>query len=175
MNQPPDIQARIWRLTPAGLVLLYAAFATLWIAASGALLTLNIDDELLRGRIELGKGLLFVAVTSSLLYLLLKRWRESAPASVPVPAGQGARSRRKRHWQALGLIVLLSLVPLAGVLVVEVHGPQIEREAFANLEAIADLKSSQIESWLDERLNDGAYSKGVRPMTSARVSPRLLR
>jgi diguanylate cyclase (GGDEF)-like protein/PAS domain S-box-containing protein len=153
MNQP---FARTWRLTPARLALLYAAFAALWIAASDALLTLNIDDAVLRGRIELGKGLLFVAVTTSLLYLLLKHWREPVPASAAPPLGHELRPRRQRRWQSFGLILLLALVPLAGFLVVEVHGPQIEREAFANLEAIADLKASQIESWLDERYNDGA-------------------
>ena len=155
MNRPPDI-ARIWRLTPAGLALLYAAFAALWIAASGALLTLNVDDAVLRGRIELGKGLLFVVVSSSLLYLLLRYWREPAPVGAPASVSREGLSPGNRRWQALGLIALLSLVPLAGLLVVEVHGPQIEREALANLEAIADLKTSQIESWLDERYNDGA-------------------
>lgn len=60
-----------WR-TPAGVALLYAAFAALWIVVSGYLLTLTVADPLLHSRLELAKGLLFVAITSSLLYLLLR-------------------------------------------------------------------------------------------------------
>ncbi len=159
MTQP---LSRIWRLTPAGLAALYAAFAALWILASGALLTLKIEDPVWRERVELGKGLLFVAVTSGLLYLLLRHWREPFPASAPAPAGHETPRRRKRRWQALVLIVLISLVPLAGLLVIEVHGPQIEREAFANLEAIAELKTNQIENWLDERYDDGTVIMSSR-------------
>ena len=64
------------RLTPARVVLLYALIAALWIIASGQLLTFVVENPLLRERIEIAKGLAFVAVTSGLLYLL-KGWRES--------------------------------------------------------------------------------------------------
>jgi len=63
------------RRSPAGIVLIYAVFAALWIVASGTLLTFTVTDPLLQSRIELAKGLAFVAVTSGLLYLLLKTWR----------------------------------------------------------------------------------------------------
>jgi diguanylate cyclase (GGDEF)-like protein/PAS domain S-box-containing protein len=64
------------RLTPARIALLYAAFAALWIVSSGYLLAL-VSDPLFQRRLEIGKGLAFVIVTSVLLYLLLKRWRGS--------------------------------------------------------------------------------------------------
>ena len=54
----------------------------------------------------------------------------------------------------MALLAMLSVVPLTGFVIVQLHGPQIEREAFANLEAIAQLKASQLESWLAERYND---------------------
>ncbi|MDP2132088.1 MAG: CHASE domain-containing protein, partial [Sulfuritalea sp.] len=66
------------RMTPAGIVLLYALCAALWIIASGYLLMAGIGDPVLQGRFEIAKGLLFVAVTSLLLLVLLRR--PAAPA-----------------------------------------------------------------------------------------------
>jgi len=70
---PPRSNPMSGRLTRVGIPLLYALFAGLWIIASGYLLTTGIDDPVLQGRIEIAKGLLFVAVTALLLYLLLAR------------------------------------------------------------------------------------------------------
>jgi diguanylate cyclase (GGDEF)-like protein/PAS domain S-box-containing protein len=56
-----------------GIPLLYALCAALWIVFSGYLLATSVDDPIVQGRIEIGKGLLFVAVTSLLLYLLMGR------------------------------------------------------------------------------------------------------
>jgi diguanylate cyclase (GGDEF)-like protein/PAS domain S-box-containing protein len=61
------------RLTPAGVALSYAAFAALWIIGSGYLLSVSVADPVLQGRIEIAKGLLFVVVTSMLVYLLARR------------------------------------------------------------------------------------------------------
>lgn len=64
------------RVGPKGVALLYAGFAALWILASGLFLNLIVDDPVLQGKIELGKGLLFVAVTGGLLYQLVK-WNQA--------------------------------------------------------------------------------------------------
>jgi diguanylate cyclase (GGDEF)-like protein/PAS domain S-box-containing protein len=61
------------RLTRVGIPVFYALCAALWIIVSGYLLATGVDDPVLQGRMEIGKGLLFVAVTSVLLYLLLGR------------------------------------------------------------------------------------------------------
>lgn len=61
------------RLTRVGIPLSYALCAALWIIVSGYVLATGVDDPVLQGRIEIGKGLLFVAGTSVLLYLLLGR------------------------------------------------------------------------------------------------------
>ena len=152
MPASPVTRARL--LTPWGVAALYAFFSLLWITASGLLLTPNIADPVMQGRIELGKSVLFVAVTSTLLYFLLKCWRE--PLSVPSTALAGEMPRAGgRGWRVAAIVFLLALVPLAGFVVFEVQGPQLEREAFANLQAIAELKVKQLESWLDERDNDG--------------------
>lgn len=150
----PVARVRLRLLTPGGVAVLYALFSLLWISASGLLLTLSIADPVIQGRVELGKGLLFVVVTSTLLYLLLKRWRE--PLLVP-PAALGGEVRQagRRLWRIAAIVLLLALAPLAGFVALRVHGPQVEREAFANLQAIAELKAKQIENWLDERYNDG--------------------
>ena len=55
-----------------------------------------------------------------------------------------------------GLIAILTIVPFTGMTVIALQEPRIEREAFANLEAIADLRAGQIESWIYERQNDGS-------------------
>lgn len=73
MNEKTKLLARL-RSMPAAtrVTLIYAVFAALWITTSGMLLTFTIQDPDLQGHIELIKGLMFVAVTSGLLYLLLK-------------------------------------------------------------------------------------------------------
>ncbi len=64
------------RIGPAGVTLLYAGFASLWIVASGLILSITVDDPALQTTLEMGKGLLFVAVTSLMLYWLV-RWSQA--------------------------------------------------------------------------------------------------
>ena len=59
-----------------------------------------------------------------------------------------------RFWQGLLFAALLFVAPVCGLVVIKMHGPQIEHDAIANLEAIASLKCRQLESWLAERYND---------------------
>jgi PAS domain S-box-containing protein len=63
--------------TPGGIVLAYASFAALWIAGSDSLLSFLFRDPDQFARISTLKGMLFIAVTSTLLYLLLRRWHHS--------------------------------------------------------------------------------------------------
>jgi diguanylate cyclase (GGDEF)-like protein/PAS domain S-box-containing protein len=58
------------RLTPAVVAILYAVLAGLWIVASDVVLTLAVADPVLKAQIELAKGLLFVAVTTGLLFFV---------------------------------------------------------------------------------------------------------
>jgi PAS domain S-box-containing protein len=54
-----------------------------------------------------------------------------------------------------GIIVgLLLIVPLLGVGIYSLEAPRLTQQAFADLNAIADLKAGQIEAWLDERRGD---------------------
>ncbi len=152
MNPSSDPTPGAWRFSPSRVALIYAAFAVLWIVASGALLTLSIEDPVWQGRLETGKGLLFVLVSSSLLYLLLRQWRDQSL----VPVSQAAQRPSGIRWRVLSFLVLAAIVPLTGLVVVKIYGPQIERDAFASLEVIAELRVRQMENWLDERRADGS-------------------
>ena len=61
------------RLTPAKIALLYVAFAVVWIFVSDKLLAFAVTDPDLILRYEIFKGFVFVIVTSSLLYLLVRK------------------------------------------------------------------------------------------------------
>ncbi|MCM8612555.1 PAS domain S-box protein, partial [Accumulibacter sp.] len=54
-----------------------------------------------------------------------------------------------------GIILgLLAIVPLLGAGIYYLESPRLEQQAFADLNAIANLKVGQIEAWLDERSGD---------------------
>lgn len=59
-------------ITPALIVLLYVAIAAVWLATSDFLLALSVTDTLFYQRIGLASTLIFLAVTSYLIYRVLK-------------------------------------------------------------------------------------------------------
>lgn len=63
--------------TPAGIVLLYALFSAVWIAGSDRMLSYVFTSPEQYERFSTVKGFLFIAVTSAMLYLLLKHWHDS--------------------------------------------------------------------------------------------------
>ncbi|MDO8990104.1 MAG: PAS domain S-box protein [Sideroxyarcus sp.] len=134
--------------------MLYAFFATLWIIGSGQLLAYLIENPLLRDHIELAKGLAFVAITSGLLYLLLKGWRESIFTDNSVDDLTLVQTTLRTRRLVLLFVAFTLSVPLIGLMVIKLYGPQIEKEAYSNLQAVADLKAGQIKNWLDERDGD---------------------
>ncbi len=178
MSLPPPRVSLSRLLSPGSVALLYAALAMIWILASGSLLTMSVDDPLLQGRIEMIKGAAFVLVTSALLYSILRSWRrnDSLPgdASAPPPL--------QRSGMFLIAAILLGTVPLAGVLVMRIHSPQIEREALSNLGAIADFKVAQIRHWLDGhgddndlgRAQSGGALEALLRWPTARASGEIL-
>jgi len=135
------------RMSPARIALLYAAFASLWIFASDQLLILAIPDQYWRALIGSSKGILFVVITASLLFLLLR----SRSADTPNAAEAGTLKTRNpiAIFLALGMIV-----PLFGFGITKIYGPRIQQAAYDDLAAIAQLKSQQIETWLRERQDD---------------------
>ncbi|MBT3067437.1 PAS domain-containing protein [Rhodoferax sp. U11-2br] len=60
------------------IILIYAAFASFWILASDNLVSWLVNDPVLISRISIAKGWLFVAVTSLMLYGLIRRMQSRA-------------------------------------------------------------------------------------------------
>lgn len=139
-------------LTPAGIALLYVAFAALWIVSTGSLLSYTVSDPVLQSRIEFAKGLLFVFVTGGLLYIILKAKTAPSDAGLSIEELTGYTPRPARL--ILLFMALALIVPAAGVIVLQLQSKQVERVTFSNLTAIAQLKSGQIENWLSERQGD---------------------
>lgn len=73
-----------------------------------------------------------------------------APEFRPAPPVVRRPQASTRVFVAL-LVAVALVLPLTGWLVVRIHGPQTEHDAYANLAAIARLKTDQIENWLGER------------------------
>jgi diguanylate cyclase (GGDEF)-like protein/PAS domain S-box-containing protein len=63
--------------SPGCIVLLYAAAAALWTAVSDHLLHLFLHEADHLEQIGIGKGFLFIGVTSTLLFLVLRNWDRS--------------------------------------------------------------------------------------------------
>jgi len=80
--------------TAGGIVLLYALFSAAWIAGSDRLLGLLFRDPDQLARIGTLKGMLFIAVTSLLLYLLIKNWQNSLDKALQVLAHYRERLER---------------------------------------------------------------------------------
>ncbi len=129
-------------------VLIYAAFAALWILSSDQVVEWLFSAPT---RITLAstlKGWLFVLVTSLLLYGLLRRRGAASGSGGPaVPmAGLGPS------------FALWALVIVAFTAVGLVHIERRQREEdVARLQAIADLKVRQISDWLSERGRDAVF------------------
>ncbi|MBI2307639.1 MAG: PAS domain S-box protein [Rhodocyclales bacterium] len=146
---PPDTLRSILRV-----VSLYAFFAAAWILLSDRVLGWLFEDiDSLRAAGTL-KGLLFVAVTSVLLFFLVLRlaWRQHGGGAAGDAAGAPAQSTRRG---LPGSVVLFSLVFLAlagGGMVQNWQQHRAHQGAF--LRSVAELKASQIEEWLAERSRD---------------------
>lgn len=141
------------RLSAALLAILYAAAAGVWIVASQVLVDTVTDDPVLGARLEVGKGLLFVFITSILFYLALRSTRPAAPGDARF-ASDGAGAASIRHAAPILLAILLA-APLVAIGIYALQSKQEERRTFDNLSAIAELKTGEIERWIVERKGDG--------------------
>jgi PAS domain S-box-containing protein len=134
-------------------VLTYSLFASLWILFSDQAVSVLFHDPAQIVLASTLKGWLFVAVTSGLLYILLKSWREVLCAKNDEAEDKGTWLQTSRL--PLLFVALALVVPLLGFSFAKLQTPQIEREATDNLQAIARLKAEQIENWLHDRRADG--------------------
>ncbi|MEW5788087.1 MAG: PAS domain S-box protein [Pseudomonadota bacterium] len=133
-------------LVPA---LLYAIFAALWILVSDQMVTWLFKDPIHVSLANTLKGWLFVSVTALLFYFLLRR--RSIESGYPSP---GPIAPARYAWPAL--VVLLAIVAVTAGGIASTLAQKREVEA-ARLHAIADLKASQINDWLQERMGNARF------------------
>lgn len=132
---------------PANTVaLLYAFIAMLWIFFSSWLLDIALTDKSMLATVEQIKGIAFVFVTALLLRGVLRNRR---PPSLSTDST--APSNKKL---SVLILALLLLVPLISISILSFYGPRLKRETGAELAAVANLKSAQLELWIKERLQD---------------------
>ncbi|MCX7156598.1 MAG: PAS domain S-box protein [Rhodocyclales bacterium] len=84
----------------------------------------------------------------------------NVPVGATAITDDGLAGKSVKVLPILFLTALTLIVPLLGFALVSLYSPQIERETYANLQAIADLKASQVENWLTERENTGTMLMG---------------
>lgn len=134
----------------ARVVLCYASFAGLWILLSDKAVEWLFRDPVLITLASTLKGWFFVAITSLLLYGLMRGLlgsttptRVVSPGSPPWP------------WLSL-LLAITAIVLLTAGSLVGTYRQEKEKEV-ARLLAISDLKASQIGDWIKERDRDGHF------------------
>ena len=96
----PEAGRRSLALVPRRIAWLYAAAGAAWIVGSGSALRALVPDPALAARLEIAKGLGFIAVTAALLYLLLRRelraWDREAAARLE---SEAALRASEEHFQ----------------------------------------------------------------------------
>lgn len=140
-------------VSPLRIALLYALLGSLWIVITGSLWSDAGQPPAALAQLERIKGLGFIAITSVLLYILLNSLSASAnniPSSA-LPSSPRADKLRL----VLMLAAVASAVPLLALVILLSETPRLEADAYQDLETIAELKSEQVRSWLDERFSDG--------------------
>lgn len=160
---PPTLASAVARI-----VILYALFAGLWILLSDSLVawlfpgaaTLQVASTL--------KGLLFVAVTSLLLFFLILRLSapQAGDASAKVGAGETAPRLDRRGLHA-GIVLLTLVFLLFGAVGVWQTWQHHRTHKGDQLRSIAALKTAQIEHWLAERRRDAEVLRSSPIFASA--------
>lgn len=141
------------------IVLAYACFASLWILLSDKAVALLFSDPEKITLVSTLKGWLFVAVTSLLLYVLIRRLLKSAGAQF-TPVGS------LRSLLIPGILIGIVIAALTAGAVYQATAHQRAKEG-ARLQAIADLKTAQIQNWLQERLGDARFIQDSRFFSEA--------
>lgn len=131
------------------IVLIYAAFAALWILLSDRAVALLFSDPAQITLASTVKGWLFVVVTSLLLYGLM-RGRLGAAAAQPATVDGRSALRSLALPVGLAAVVVVALTAIA----IGHNAARLKEVQAARLHAIADLKVGQIDSWLHERRAD---------------------
>ena len=134
-------------------VLVYAIFSALWILLSDRALVWLVRDPSQIALLSTLKGWVFVAVTSLLLYQLMRRLLGERRSRT-----EGGRPR------AVTLPVLLFGLAILGLMALGIVNSARQQKAkeAANLMAIADLQTRQLADWVGERKGDMAFAQTSR-------------
>ncbi|MEL0586611.1 MAG: PAS domain S-box protein [Candidatus Thiodiazotropha sp. (ex. Lucinoma kazani)] len=136
--------------SPLSIVFIYAALSTLWILLSDKVVEMVASSPSQITLISTAKGWLFIAVTSLLLYWLIKQYLTPADAQ-PSANIQDVHS----IWLPVTLLTF-SIITLTTTLI---YFTFQEKKAFEirSLQTIADLKVEQIDNWLQDRRFDSRF------------------
>jgi len=132
------------------IVLVYAFAGSLWIFGSDWLLGQLVADAGLLAQVSAYKGWGFIAITSLLLYRVLRRVQRAAQPS----AVQAGISRSTSHWPLMATVVAIVLATAAAARFD--YASRWEQEAH-QVEAVADLRADQVSDWLGGRLAQARY------------------
>lgn len=135
-------------LTAIRIVLLYCSFALLWIFGSDHLLHLTVSDPETNSLLGTVKGVAFVCISGSLIYVMLATWRKQQFFDSEVTI------RYKQLRVVVLIVAFLLAIPTMAYVTKWVHGNQLKTEALADLRTITDIKKQQLELWLAERQYD---------------------
>lgn len=146
-------QPNLTRYSVLGVVLIYAIFAALWILLSDKAMEWAFESGDSYALASTLKGWLFVAITSLLLYSLLRRISED-----------GIEEKTVSQTSPLGipflLLALLILAITAGA--VSYTFLSQEQTGIARLKTIAELKAKLITDWLTARDKEAAFIQRSR-------------
>ena len=167
------------------MVLIYAVFAALWILLSDKLVGLVFSDPAHIVIASTMKGWAFVAIPSLLLFILMRRladrlaihdlyppgespfdplpgWRMAVNGVSGEDVGDGHCADAPTE-PLVSIFLLLATLIIASVLGGITHAVSHQKEKeVERLQAIAELKVSQISSWLQERQGDAQFLHSSR-------------
>ncbi len=133
------------------IVLIYAIFAGLWILLSDKLVQFLFSSPEQIILASMLKGWLFVGVSSLLLYNLMRRWVES-------DSRQPTQTMPIMRWRLPFILLALIVIALTGIAISRTINQHKQTE-LARLQAITDLKTRQINDWLQERHENAEFVK----------------
>ena len=152
-NASPNRAHRAPSVGALRIVLVYAALAGLWILLSDQVVSWLFSDPVQIILASTIKGWLFVAVTSLLLYGLIRQpLAQGAPARVSA-MGTQTPPRSKLLPQIVMATAIVGLT-VAGI---ALSFSQYKAKEVVRLQAISDYKARQISDWLSERLRDARF------------------
>jgi PAS domain S-box-containing protein len=130
---------------PGRIVAIYAAVAAVWILFSDAALGLFLSDPGLIAKISIFKGWIFVAVTSALLYFLIKR--HLALLGRSRDAALLSRHRFQALFEQAGDGILLAEAPSGRILSANAAGLELLGYDLAELRALTIKDFLATQDW----------------------------